>query len=60
MDSYGVEEARNQLGDLIERVRISGEVIGISRYGKPAAVLVPPDWYAEAQDALSAAHSGAS
>ena len=49
MDSYGIEEARNQLGDLVERVRVGGEHIGITRYGKPAVVLTPVEWYEEAK-----------
>ncbi len=51
MESYGIEEARNQLGDLIERVRVAGEHIAISRYGKPSAVIVPADWYEQAKAA---------
>lgn len=47
MDSYGIEEARNHLGDLVERVRVGGEHIALTRYGKPAVVLVP--WREEMQ-----------
>jgi len=47
MDSYGIEEARNQLGDLVERVRVGGEHINVTRYGKPAAVIVPVGWHEE-------------
>ena len=50
MESYGIEEARNQLGDLVERVRISGEHIALTRYGKAAVVLVPAVWREEMQD----------
>lgn len=49
MESYGIEEARNQLGDLVERVRISGEHITLTRYGKPAVILVPVGWCEEMQ-----------
>jgi prevent-host-death family protein len=45
MDSYGIEEARNQLGDLVDRVRLSGEHIILTRYGKQAVVLVPVEWH---------------
>jgi prevent-host-death family protein len=45
MESYGIEEARNQLGDLIDRVRVKGEHIVITRYGKRAAVIVPAEWH---------------
>lgn len=50
MESYGIEEARNQLGDLVERVRVGGEHIGITRYGKSAVVLVPVKWYERVGD----------
>lgn len=49
MESYGIEEARNQLGDLIDRVRLGGEHIVLTRYGKQAVVIVPADWYQKAQ-----------
>jgi prevent-host-death family protein len=45
MESYGIEEARNQLGDLVERVRLGGEHIALTRYGKQAVVLVPVEWH---------------
>jgi prevent-host-death family protein len=45
MESFGIEEARNQLGDLIDRVRIGGEHITLTRYGKAVAVLVPVEWH---------------
>jgi len=45
VESYGIEEARNQLGDLIDRVRVKGEHITLTRYGKAAAILVPVEWH---------------
>ena len=45
MESFGIEEARNQLGDLIDRVRVKGEHITLTRYGKAVAVLVPVEWH---------------
>ena len=54
MDTYGIEEARNQLGDFIERIRLNDEHIALSRYGKPVAVLVPLEWYEEAGALISA------
>jgi prevent-host-death family protein len=54
MDTYGIEEARNQLGDFIERIRLNDEHIALSRYGKPVAVLVPQEWYDEAKALISA------
>ncbi|WP_158575968.1 type II toxin-antitoxin system Phd/YefM family antitoxin [Streptomyces corynorhini] len=40
MDSYPLVEARNQLGQLVSRVRYGHEEIVISEYGRPAAALV--------------------
>jgi prevent-host-death family protein len=50
MDSYGIEEARNQLGDLVDRVRLSGEHIVLTRYGKQAVILVPVGWHEKRQE----------
>ncbi|WP_406862693.1 type II toxin-antitoxin system prevent-host-death family antitoxin [Streptomyces sp. HUAS MG47] len=41
METYPLVEARNQLGQLVSRVRHGREPILISEYGKPAAALVP-------------------
>ncbi|MEV7868011.1 type II toxin-antitoxin system Phd/YefM family antitoxin [Streptomyces sp. NPDC088124] len=41
MDTYPLVEARNQLGQLVGRVRHGHEQILISEYGRPAAALVP-------------------
>lgn len=41
MDRYPLVEARNQLGQLVGRVRHGQEHILITEYGKPAAALVP-------------------
>ncbi|MCP3816869.1 type II toxin-antitoxin system prevent-host-death family antitoxin [Streptomyces sp. A3M-1-3] len=38
---YPLVEARNQLGQLVGRVRHGHEQIVISEYGKPAAALIP-------------------
>jgi prevent-host-death family protein len=50
MESYGIEEARNQLGDLVERVRLGGEHITLTRYGKDAVVLVPVGWHEKCRE----------
>jgi prevent-host-death family protein len=44
MEAHGIEETRGILGDLVERVRVGGEHFVITRYGKPAAVIVPVEW----------------
>ncbi|MFF9018394.1 type II toxin-antitoxin system Phd/YefM family antitoxin [Streptomyces sp. NPDC014870] len=49
MDTYPLVEARNQLGQLVGRVRHGREHILISEYGKPAAALVPIEELAELQ-----------
>ena len=41
MDAYPLVEARNQLGQLVGRVRRGQEHILITEYGKPAAALIP-------------------
>jgi prevent-host-death family protein len=42
-EMYPLVEARNQLGQLVGRVRHGHEHIVISEYGKPAAALIPID-----------------
>lgn len=46
-DTYPLVQARNELGQLINRVRHGHETIVISDYGTPAAALVPVDELAE-------------
>ncbi|MBC2875298.1 MULTISPECIES: type II toxin-antitoxin system Phd/YefM family antitoxin [Streptomyces] len=41
METYPLVEARNQLGQLVGRVRHGHEHIVITEYGKPAAALIP-------------------
>ncbi|MFF5583433.1 type II toxin-antitoxin system Phd/YefM family antitoxin [Streptomyces hygroscopicus] len=45
--TYPLVEARNELGQLVNRVRHGHETIVISDYGTPAAALVPLDELAE-------------
>ncbi|SNR98597.1 type II toxin-antitoxin system Phd/YefM family antitoxin [Actinacidiphila glaucinigra] len=62
MDTYPLVEARNQLGQLVGRVRHGHEHILISEYGKPAAALIPIGELEELQrlrDAADAAESAA-
>jgi prevent-host-death family protein len=47
MRSVNIEDARKTLGELVDRARIAGEPVLITRYNKPAAVLVSADWYGE-------------
>ena len=45
MKSVNIEDARKILGELVDRARIADEQVLITRYNKPAAVLVGADWY---------------
>ena len=45
MKSVNIEDARKILGELVDRARIADEPVLITRYNKPAAVLVGADWY---------------
>jgi prevent-host-death family protein len=49
MKTYPLVEARNQLGQLVGRVRHGHEQILISEYGRPAAALVPIEEIEELQ-----------
>jgi prevent-host-death family protein len=46
----GSDEARRNFRDLLDQA-IGGYHVTIQRYGKPAAVLVPVDWYEDAEAA---------
>ncbi len=46
MDSVGSFEAKTHLSKLLDRVAL-GEKIGITKHGKPVALLVPPSAGAE-------------
>jgi prevent-host-death family protein len=47
MQEITTQEARDKFGEVIEQVRLADERYVITRYGKPAAVIVPVDWYME-------------
>jgi prevent-host-death family protein len=48
-----VEEARKKFADLLDGTQFRGEHAEITRRGKPAGYLVPPEWWAAAVDALA-------
>jgi prevent-host-death family protein len=52
MESLSIEDARRQLGELVDRARLAGEPTLIMRYRKPVAVVVSADWYERAAAAL--------
>jgi prevent-host-death family protein len=53
MRTVSIEEARAGLGDLVDRARLAGEPTLITRYGRPAAVVVGAEWYQEAEETLA-------
>jgi prevent-host-death family protein len=50
MDQVSIEQARRTLGEIVDRARIAGEPTLITRQGKPGAVVVPVEWYEQAQE----------
>lgn len=54
MDFYGIEEARKNLGEIVDRARFASEHVLITRSGKPAAVIVSAEWYEQARAAAGA------
>jgi antitoxin Phd len=50
MAKMAVSEARERLSEAVELSR--SEAVFLERYGRPAAVLVSPDRYAELMEAL--------
>jgi len=58
VETMQIEEARKQLGELVDRARLAGEPTMILRNRRPGAVLVPVDWYEEATEALGHARGG--
>jgi prevent-host-death family protein len=52
MEEMSIERARPALGEIVDRARFTGEPTRITRQGKPAAVIVSVEWYAEACAAL--------
>lgn len=51
MEQYTSEDARREWRRILNAVE-SGEPVGITRYGKPLAVVVPAGWYEQAQAAI--------
>lgn len=48
----GSDEARRSFRDLLDAVEHKHEHITVLRYDKPAAVVVPVEWYEQARQAL--------
>lgn len=53
--SLPVEEARKTFADILDGTQFQGAHIEITRRGKAAGVVVPPEWYARAVAALNPA-----
>jgi prevent-host-death family protein len=55
MEEFGLMAARDHLGELVNKAQFGDEHTLITRMGKPAAVLVGADWYAQARATLDLA-----
>ena len=53
MEQYTSEDARREWRRILNKVD-HGEQVGITRYGEPAAIVVPVEWHDEAAAALTA------
>lgn len=51
--SVPVEQARKEFADLLDGSQHKGEFAEITRRGKPAGVVVPPDWFTTAVAAIA-------
>ena len=54
----GIEEARNALGDIVDRAALAGEPTTITRQGKPRAIVVSTAWFEERVEAQAAEYDG--
>ena len=54
---FNSDEARRRLRDLLNAVEHDSEHVTILRYGRPSVVIVPIDWYTQAQWALEGSGS---
>jgi prevent-host-death family protein len=48
-----VQQARENFADLVNEARYGQQPTEITKYGKPAAYLVSPEWFERASRALS-------
>jgi PHD/YefM family antitoxin component YafN of YafNO toxin-antitoxin module len=54
-DTFGLVEARAQLGTLVRRTAISRERIALTDHGQVAAILINPQELADLEDSLALA-----
>jgi prevent-host-death family protein len=45
MEEASIETARKALGEIIDKARLAGANTVLTRQGKPAAVVVPLEWF---------------
>ena len=50
MEELGIEDARRQLGEIVNRAHFAEQHTLITRQGKPVAVVVNADWYSAASE----------
>jgi prevent-host-death family protein len=55
MRTVSIEEGRRNLGELVDLARLAEEPTMVTRYNKPAAVIVSADWYQAAEKMLASA-----
>ena len=51
-------EAYKNIGSIVRNAEEGGEHTMILRFGRPAAVVVPPDWHARAEKVLALMQHG--
>jgi hypothetical protein len=54
--SIPVEQARKEFADLLDGSQFRSTHTEITRRGKSAGFVVPPEWYARAVEALTSEH----
>ena len=57
MEQFGSEEARRNFRRILNDVE-RGDHVGVHRYSKPLAIVVPAEWYEKAKAALAATGEG--
>jgi len=54
-ESVPVEEARKKFADILDGTQHHSQHVQITRRGKPAGYVVPPEWWERAVEALESA-----
>ncbi len=57
MELVSIEKARGKLGDLVDDA-MNGQPVTITRYRRPAAVLVSAAWYEQAVECMEQERTG--